>query len=97
MGFTGKDRFDLSSGVRADASCPGQEVLFGLAFVCPVFSSNSKFKKLGRIRGGGDCRVREHKVNQMLPTVKKQILSEAENISKETLASASLEANLLVG
>jgi len=26
-------------------------------------TSNSKFKKSGRVRGGGECRVREHKVN----------------------------------
>ena len=45
----------------------------------------------------GWLRVREHKVNQMVPTVKQEILGEGEDVLEETFASASLLANLLIG
>ena len=44
------------------------------------FLSNSKLKNLGWVSGRENASLGEHKVNQMLPTVKQQILGEVKNI-----------------
>jgi hypothetical protein len=59
--------------------------------------SNCKFGQLGCITGDSRMGIVEHKINQMLPRLKQQIPCERLDVLKESLSSASLLTNALVG
>ena len=68
----------------------------GSSTLAPTLASNSKFKNLRGIGGLRDGGAIKHKVNQGLPPLKAEILSEADDILEKPFARPPLFANLLV-
>jgi hypothetical protein len=89
---------NFQNGVNASKASYGHGIPFiniseVMAHTHPAIPNSKKLGGVGGLRG---WRAVEHKINQRLPTLKAEILSQAHNILKETFASTALLTNLLV-